>query len=443
MPPNTMCKTVRQYNREPILKEDMRKLQEIAEDYSRVKNYVYERFGGIGSLSKLYPGYAVQNEMTDSGLRAKLALPAVYFYLAIFDALGDIKSQWTRTKTKVSEQLNRNENLTGEEKHYLRFLLKVENAFEAVLNQKPIQLQKELQTKHDGLAAQVDTEKLHRYLRRQVRKYHVKLHTDSVLGFSIAERAYRYGDHGIYLSTKQNRKRIFVPLTDNNRYKCQLYIKLYPEEDRLEIRVPVNVTVRVHEDYSNQIGVSLGMFTMLTTQDGHSYGEALGEYQTAYAEWLRQQTISYHRNRKDNPGRKKYYAKKKRLVEQLHGYINQEINRFLRTEKPQAVYLAKLPGTQSGGINKKINNSINLWQRGYIRERLTQKCREQSTQIVEVPGKGISSECSCCGETGSRKDGVFTCKSCGYTAEEKTNTARNVLKRGCKDHKNSYLDKFR
>ncbi len=38
MQKNTICKTVRQYNKEPIPKADMKKLQEIADDYSKVKN---------------------------------------------------------------------------------------------------------------------------------------------------------------------------------------------------------------------------------------------------------------------------------------------------------------------------------------------------------------------------------------------------------------------
>ena len=98
MPPEKMCKTVRQYNKEPVLADDMQKLLDIAEDYRKVKNYVYERFGGIGSLSKIYPGYTVQNEMTKDGLRERLGMPSVYFYLAVFDALGDIKCQWTNTR---------------------------------------------------------------------------------------------------------------------------------------------------------------------------------------------------------------------------------------------------------------------------------------------------------------------------------------------------------
>lgn len=201
-----VCKTVHQYSKNPIPPEDMTKLLEIAQDAKRVKNYVYERFGGIGGLAKLYPGYTVQNEMTGSGLRAELELPSVYFYLAIFDALGDIKSQWTRTKTKLTRQISRNENLTEEEKHYLRFVIKVSNAFEAALNQKPVKLAGELQKQYEGLEAQVDGEKLRRYLCSRTRKAHVKLHTDAAEGFSIAERVYRYAGHGIYIYCKTARE---------------------------------------------------------------------------------------------------------------------------------------------------------------------------------------------------------------------------------------------
>lgn len=100
-PSEAVCKIVCQHSKGTIRTEDMEKLREIALDCRKVKNYVYDRFGGIGSLSKLYPGYTIQNEMTASGLRSELDLPSVYFYLAVFDALGDIKSQWTRTKSKV------------------------------------------------------------------------------------------------------------------------------------------------------------------------------------------------------------------------------------------------------------------------------------------------------------------------------------------------------
>ena len=430
MPSDKICKTVHQHNKEPVSDEDMQRLLDIAEDYRKVKNYVYVRFGGIGSLLKLYPGYTVQNEMTASGYREKLGMPAVYYYLAVFDALGDIKSQWTRTKSKIVKLVNKNEGFADEEKHYLRFLLKVSNAFEAVLNQKPVELTVKMGEQYRKLVEQVDTERLNRYLCRQVRKYHVKLHTDAADVFSIAERAYRYADHGIYISIKEKRKRVFIPLTDNNQYKCQLRIKLYPDENRIEIKVPVNVSVKSHTDYLNQVGVAVGFYTMMTTDEGHRYGEELGRYQSEYSDWIREQTSSYRRNKGDNPGRKKYHGKKRRLEEQLHSYINHELNRFLLEEKPETVYIVKLPKPRAGGASKKINHSLAQWQRGYIRKRLTQKCAEQSVEIVEVLGKGISNECSVCGEIGTKSDGMFRCSECGYQEEEKKNTARNVKKRG-------------
>ena len=430
MPQEKICKTIHQYSQGPVSAENMRKLQEIAEDCRTVKNYVYTCYGGIGSLSKIYPGYTVQNEMTGSGLRARLGLPSVYYYLAIFDALGDIKSQWSRTKTKVLELVGKNQGFSPEEKHYLRFLIKVNNAFQAVLNQKVIKLPGEMQKTYEQLARDVDPEKLHRYLCRQVRKCHGRQHTDSADGFSLSEKAYRYEDHGIYIAMKEKRKRIFIPLTDNNRYTRQIYLKLLPEQGGIEIKVPVDVTVQSHEDYVNQVGLAVGFHTMLTTDQGHCYGEELWKLQIEYADWIRLQTGIYNRNRENNPGRKKYNARKRRMREQLHSYINHELNRFLETEKPEIIYMAKLPRPRRGGGNRRINYSVSMWQRGYIRRRLTQKCKEQSIELAEVFGKDISSQCSSCGAAGVREEGKFCCPRCGYEAEEKTNTARNIKNRG-------------
>ena len=79
MPPDKICKTVHQYNKEPISTDDMKKLKEIAENCKSVKNYVYSRFGGIKSLTKINKNYNVQNEKTNSGLRIVVGLPSVYF----------------------------------------------------------------------------------------------------------------------------------------------------------------------------------------------------------------------------------------------------------------------------------------------------------------------------------------------------------------------------
>lgn len=430
MSSDVICKIVCQYNQVSVTKEDMNKLQEIAWDYTKVKDYVYQRYGGVRSLSKLYPGYTVQNEMTRSGLRESLGLPTVYFYMAIFDALGDIKSQWTRTKSRILKNVGRNQELSPEEKHYLRYLLKVSNAFEAVVNHRQVHLKTDMQKQYDLLAEDVDTKRLDNYLRRQTRRTHMKISASTSDGFYLTEKAYRYGDHGIYITIKEKRKRIFIPLTDNNQYTRQLYIKLYPEQGNIEIKAPVNVKVQNHQDYTEHVGVSLGMYTMLVTDGGCAYGERLGEYQVELADWIRTQAKNYHPSNEAETGRKKYTAQKQRMTEQLHSYINMELNRFLKTEKPKVIYIPKLPKPQKHSGDKAINNSVNLWQRGYIKKRLRQKCQEQSVEITEVFAKNISNECSRCGTAGRKIDGLFICNSCGYEAEIKQNAAQNAKRRG-------------
>ena len=430
MPSNTICKTVRQYNSEPIPAADMKKLQEIAEDYRAVKNYVYQRYGGIKSLPKIYPGYTVQNEMTAGGLRASLGLPSVYFYLAVFDALGDIKNQWTQTRARIEKCIRENGNLTPEDRHYLRFVMKQSHCFESILLGQKMDLSEDWRKPFEEIRASVDEKRLNQYLCRQVRRHLRKLHTDTANIFTVSERAYRYDNHGIYLAIKEKRKRVFIPLTDNNRYTRQLTIQLFSGEGNVVIHAPVEMKIKEHADYQREIGLAVGIRTMFVTDEGSVYGEKYSDYQYALSEYVREGNIRYRRNREKNPGRKKYMAGREKLEKALHTYINAEINRMLRTEKPAVIYLPKLPQSSKAGVNKRINSSVSMWQKGYVRNRLTQKCREQAIELIEVFGKDISNECSSCGAIGQKAENLFTCEVCGAGIPERENAAKNALKRG-------------
>jgi len=418
----------------------MEKLLEIARDYRNIKNYVYQRYGGIRGLPKIYPGYTVQNEMTQSGLRAESGLPAVYFYLGIFDALKDIKSQWAQTKNAVLAAINANEKFTETDRHYLRFVIKVDSCFQNILNEKDISVPNEMQQQYERITkgkdseSLVDTERLNRYLCRQVRKKLRKLHTDKMDGFAITERAYRYGmsegKHGIFISTKEKRKRIFVPLTDQNEYKRQLYIRLIPKKNRIEIAVPMEVKIKTHPDYENEIGISIGMWHMFTTDKGQVYGGKIGELNKELADFLTASDKTYRREKENNPGRMKYKAQHRRLSARLESYINQEINRMIKTEKPKIIFMPKLPQSSGKAVNGKISYYMTIWRKGYIRRRLEEKCRENNIAIVEVIGKDISVECSICGSQGEYRKDIFVCGCCGYKEDKKVNAARNAIKRG-------------
>lgn len=427
---DTIYKTVYQYNQIPISVADMERLLELARDCRDVKNFVYDRYGGIRGLPKIYPGYTAQNEMTKSGLRERLNLPAVYFYLAIFDALGDIKSQWAYTKKKIEKNIRMNPNLTSEDRHYLRFVMKQSSCFESILAAKKPKLSGVWEEQYMAVRKEVDPHRLDQYLRRQVRRHLEKPHTDVADGILVSPKGYRYANHGIYLTTKERRKRIFIRLTDNNRYDRQIYIRIYPGERNIKISVPVEVKQKQPKDYEGEIGLAVGLKCMFVTDQGRTYGEKYLEYQSALTDYVREKLPGHRKNAKNNPGMKKYTARKARLEQAMHSYVNAEINRMLEAEKPGIVYFPKLPPQSKPGFNKRMNATINMWQKGYIKRRLERKCWERSVKLVEVFGASISTQCSRCGAEGVTEKEQFHCSACGLTLPERQNAAENVLKRG-------------
>ncbi len=438
-----ICKAIHQYSSGKISQEDMNRLLDIARSCMIVRNYVYQKYGGIKSLDKIYPGYTVQNEMTASGLREKLNLPTVYFYPAVFNALREIKTQWTHVKRNIYAAINENEGFTPEDKHYLRFTVKVDGCFENILIEKPVQIPEEMMARYESIISNLQGNKsermksLNRYLCRQVRKKLRKLHTEKFLYFSVREQGYRYGEskssdgqdcHGIFLTTKEHRKRIFIPLTDANQYSGMLDIKLKPEKKSIEIVASLFADIRRHKDYTNEIGISLGLWDMITTSTGHVYGSRFGKLQKEiYDVDVLEQRIYGREN--NIPPRKKYTARRERMEAALKNYINREINRMFADEKPEKIYMAKLPRNPGAGAYL-----LRVWKKGYVTKRLQWKCRQNDIEIIEVLGKGLSAECSVCGAFSEGKSknkyGSFKCENCGYEEDRKVNTARNALNRG-------------
>jgi len=399
--PKEIYKTVCQYNSAPISADDMTKLLDIAKDYQKVKTYVYQRYGSISGLPKLSPGYEIQNEMTASGFKGETGIPSVYFYLAIFDALSDIRGRWTVTKNKIRRLAGENKTFTEEEKHYLRFLLKTDKAFAgAIIQESPSEwgLPEKILRRYDELARQIgkdNVKRLHRYLCRQVRRQYRRPQARAADGFSLSKSICRYADHGVYISTKESRKRVFIPLTDGNRYKSQSYLKLYPKEHRLELRVPVKVTVHRHPEYRNHVGVRLGDYVMLVTHEGHQYGECFGIYKEEIAAITTGQDFNAGAAENKSREGKKYHARLSRAREHLKSYVNMELNRFLREERPEEIYLPKIPpleefenrkdkaGSAKGHIGV-VECPVDAYYNRYVCKRLLQKCREHSVRTIRI-----------------------------------------------------------
>lgn len=452
MPSNNgkkICKALHQYSKGKISSENMDVLMEIGHGCMVTKNYIYQRYGGVRSLGKLYPGYAVEAEVKEAGFRERIGLPSVYFSASVNRALGDIKIMWAQVKSGINDAASKNERFSPEDRHYIRFVVKVSGCLESILNGKQVSLPEEIQSKYESIIAELGDEtgqrvqSLNRYICRQTRKRLSRQHTDNETYFTIKKQGYRYGEsegkYGIFLATKVNRQRMFIPLTDTNAYDRMLDIKLDPQKRTVEIIIPLFVNTKQHENYINEIGISLGLWDMITTSTGNVYGSEFGKKQQEISQYILKE--NYQNGRENVSETQKYAAHKAKMDAALKNYINMEINRMLAQEKPGVIYMAKLP--RNPGMHTAEHRDawqfikgtgdthfLRMWRKGFVTERLRWKCQENGIDIIEVIGKGISTECSACGQKGYAKGENFRCPVCGFEENKKVNGARNALNRG-------------
>ena len=433
-----ICKSIHQYSKGKISSENMDVLMEIGHGCMVTRNYIYQRYGGIKSLGKLYSGYAIDAEVKAAGFREQIGLPSVYFTASVNRALGDIKIMWAQAKNGINDAANKNERFSPEDRHYIRFAVKVNGCLENILTGKPVSLPEEIQSRYESIIAELGDENgqrvrsLNRYICRQTRKRLHRQHTDNATYFTIKKQGYRYGEsegqHGIFLATKVNRQRIFIPLTDTNVYDRMLDIKLNPQKRTVEIIIPLFVNTRQHEDYTNEIGISLGLWDMIATSAGNVYGSEFGKMQQEISRFILKE--NYHDDKKSISNTQRYLERKAAMDAALKNYVNRELNRMLAQEKPNTIYMAKLP--RNPGMMKGTGDThlLRMWKKGFVTERLQWKCQQNGVNIIEVIGKGIGMECSACGQKGTVKGENFRCHACGFEENKKVNGARNALNRG-------------
>lgn len=136
-----------------------------------IKNYVWSRYSGIGSLLK-QSGWTIRDELIQEDLLSK-KITKTFSRTAIEKSASTIKSNWTRTKKSVKKAIAQNENLTEDDKHYLFLCLKHTPTLYNILNYKKIDY-----TTDYLKDLKVDVHRLNNLLRRYIRRYKTKAHTN-------------------------------------------------------------------------------------------------------------------------------------------------------------------------------------------------------------------------------------------------------------------------
>lgn len=434
---STVTKTIWQYS-DPLPEETMEFLRGIATDYCKVKNDVYRRYSGVKNLDRLTPVYSILNEMRYCGLRERLKLPAVYYELAIADAVTDIKGSWGIVKNKLRALITANENLSADDRQYLRTILKVNSAYAAVLTYQEYELPKRVKD------LDVDVNRLNNLLRRLTRKYLTQPSSDTVDSFRISPNGYSYKDGAMRIVCRVPRKRIAIPLKDERTFDRQIQVQI--RENNVALAVPTETKIKRHDDYQNTLYVYIGYQDMFTLSSGAVYGKALAELVSPETERLARKNrerskmyATYQKNAAcgnlqkaenievNNLGKSKYDRQKERERLRTTAYINSEINRMFREEKPRKIVITKpVTRNKTAHYSKTVNRRLARSFGGYIRERLAYKCLINSIELDTINAKGTGSICSYCGAEGKRQKTDFLCENCGIQTTIPLNSARNI-----------------
>lgn len=450
---SSMTKIVWQYS-ESLPEETMIFLRGIATDCCKVKNYVYERYSGVKKLNSLTPVYTILNEMRYCGLREQLNLPAVYYELAVADAVTNIKCSWGIIKNKIGEKITANENLSDDDRIYLRTVLKMGNVYAAVLNRQ------EYEMPRIASGLDIDVNRLNNLLCRLTRRYLTQPKTDHVESFRISPNGYSYKDGAMRIVCRVPRKRISIPLKDDRTFDRQIQVHI--KDNFVALAVPTEVKIKQHSDYTNTVCIHIGNYDMFTLSNEHVYGAALADLISPETERLvrknqerRRIYTAYRQNAEsgnrqkiqnieaNNLGRHKYDRQKEKEKRRTTNFINAEINRMFRIEKPACIVIAK-PVTKNKTklYSKSVNRKLARNFHGYIRERLAYKCQINAIELVQINSKGTAKICSNCGAEGNRQGKEFVCQSCGFKTTIALNSAKNILKKYTEKSKGSYVQNW-
>lgn len=442
----TVTKNVKQHSF--VLDEiTIKSLLEIADRYATVKDYVASRFSGINSLLLIEsPDENIRNKWVENKFGEGWGIPARYWKLALSDSISGIKSEWSNTINRVKAALKENDNLSENEKSYIRYILSARAILFSVLTHK------EFIPTDKMNSFNIDETRLHyifNLIRRYIRKYKGNVAIQRKRrSFSVDADMYKYTDaeNGINLEIASliPRKRLNLPLKDKNNHKGNLKI-IIKDNNTVEVHSTVQQGVLSKENAEVLLAIDKGYTSLFATNTDKEYGVSLGEMMTKETERLN--VVNSKRNqiwalmkkyedigdiekanriRENNFGTKKYNSKKRKNQTTLESYINHEIRTMLKIENPDVVIVEKLNFySWVKKLPPKIKRKLSRWVKGFIQERLDYICSTEGIPVKEINCAYTSQICSKCGLFGNRNGKKFTCSKCG-TLDADVNGASNI-----------------
>ena len=426
-----------------------------------IKNYVWSRYSGIGSLLK-QSGWTIRDELIQKDLLSK-KITKTFSRVAIENSASAIKSNWTTTKKKIKRAIAQNENLTKDDKHYLYLCLKHTPTLYNILNYKKIDY-----TTDYLKCLKIDVHRLNNLLRRYIRRYKTKSHTNKA-NVILTSNLYKFNpsNNEFTLTGKKRNSKVKITLIGNvPKLKGTLELVKNQKSNQYYLHVPLDriINKKKMTDESEILGLDVGITDLITLSNGSIYGANSAELFYNLSDNLvnknRSRLFSYKQKlekrivieqdqskksileqklrnlEENNLGFKKRSSKIGKYKSRIASHINCELNKMVKEEDLKEIVREDLNWSSKKSkkknkrnVSRKQQNRFSTWTKGVLLERLSVKLAEKGIKETIVNPAYTSQVCCKCNHLGTRKGKEFKCSNCNLSIDADFNASINIKKR--------------
>lgn len=420
-----------------------------------IKNYVWSRYSGIGSLLK-QSGWTIRDELIQKDLLSK-KITKTFSRVAVEQSASAIKSNWTTTKKKVKKAIAQNENLTKEDRRYLFLCLKHTPTLYNILNYKKVDYQTDCLK-----ALKVNVHRLNNLLRRYIRRYKTKSHTNKA-NVILTSNLYKFNSNNntFMFSGKAKHSRLEISLIGNvPKLKGTLELVKNQKDNQYYLHVPLDriISQKDMTEQSEILGLDIGITDLITLSNGSVYGANSSELFYVLSDNLvnknRSRLFSYKRKleqrilteqdlskksilelklknlEENNLGSKKRISKIGKYKSRIASHINHELNKMIKEEDIEEIVREDLTwSSKKKNVSKKQQNRFSTWSKGLLLERLSVKLAEKGIKETIVNPAYTSQVCCKCNHLGNRKGKEFKCLNCNLSIDADFNASIIIKKR--------------
>lgn len=449
---NYLPKTVKAYSL-PLNNETFEQLNSLMIRYGRCRSMFFNQYCGIHNMIKIQDFRKLRNDIKRQDLD-KMFIQRYQFLnkhwiYSLFETCSNVKSMWSNLKNQVNVCIRDNENLSDNERHYLRFVISFPVLWHGILCYRKnayLDLKQKYQTKYFKVVNSISSDRfhyLHNYLRRLTRRYKPKPRRNNNHNRSMTydETMYLFKNRQFRFSSDVNRKRFIAILTSDWHYSLHGNLQIILDRDKK--RIKIHKLIQSHQksmDLINPLGIDKGLATLISCSNGNEYGYQFSKLNTAYAEILTKKNS--HRNQMRSKcsqiGSINYHKFRNRYKAHLQAKVNQIIQQMIITEKPRMIVKEDLSFTKESlpkDKNKhmaKVHRKLNQWVKGYLNQQLEYYCNKYQISFVNVNPAYTSQYCPICGHRFTKRYGkhneLVNCKYCG-TMNANVTAAKNILSR--------------